>query len=216
MTDETGMNDTIDYDYDLSHQEYLVLGLIGMGPQSGYGIISYFEDNVYRWSASPGSVYPMLKRLEKQKIILGDLEMVYEARPRKMYTLTALGDQVLDDWLHQPPDMPPLHMNREMSLLQFLFMENRLPLEDIIYWLKNYQDSLDMYDYGRRLFTGLSLEVMEEYELPRLHHQLVMEETLMEINTLRTWLQMTQARLETEAARRAAESPTEPPAEEAE
>ncbi|MEJ2364796.1 MAG: PAS domain S-box protein, partial [Deltaproteobacteria bacterium] len=41
------------------------MGLISMEPQSGYSIISTFESGRYRWSGSPGSVYPILKRLEK-------------------------------------------------------------------------------------------------------------------------------------------------------
>jgi DNA-binding PadR family transcriptional regulator len=193
------MSDEIEFD--LSNQEYLVMGLIGMAPQSGYTIINYFEDDVYRWSASPGSVYPMLKRLEKQKLVAGELEMVHETRPRKIYTLTPLGERVLDSWLRQPPDMPPLHENREMALLKFLFMEKRLPLEEIVYWLKNYQDSLDMYDYGRRLFNTQSLKALEEYNLSIVHLQLVLEATIMEVNTVRTWIQMALARLEAEARR---------------
>jgi DNA-binding PadR family transcriptional regulator len=191
------MSDEIEFD--LSNQEYLVMGLIGMAPQSGYTIISYFEDDIYRWSASPGSVYPMLKRLEKQRLVDSELEMIHETRPRKIYTLTPLGERVLDAWLRKPPDMPPLHENREMALLKFLFMEKRLPLEDILFWLKNYQDSLDMYDFGRRLFNTQSLQALKEYNLSIVHLQLILEANIMEVNTVRAWIQMARARLEAEA-----------------
>jgi DNA-binding PadR family transcriptional regulator len=52
-------------DRELTTLEYIVLGLISLQPQSGYDVVSYFESGAYSWSASPGSIYPMLKRLEK-------------------------------------------------------------------------------------------------------------------------------------------------------
>jgi DNA-binding PadR family transcriptional regulator len=58
---------------ELTTLEYVVIGLIGYEPQSGYSIVSYFEDRDSSWSASPGSIYPMLKRLEKLGVIDGAL-----------------------------------------------------------------------------------------------------------------------------------------------
>ena len=192
---------------DLTNQEYLVLGLISVASQSGYTIINYFEDWVYRWSSSPGTIYPMLKRLEKLKIIAGELEMVHETRPRKIYTLTPLGEQLLDNWLREPPDMPPLYERREMALMKFLFMEGGLTPDEIIRWLDNYQAQLDLYDYGRRVFSEATIAAMDEYNLPSMHRQLVLEATVMEVNTLRTWIQMARARIEA-AARRTGEQRT--------
>src|SRR5512140_3813372 len=90
---------------ELSTLEYTILGLLGMQPQSGYNILSTFESGAYRWSASAGSIYPVLKRLEKQGIVTSQLESVYEARPRKVYTLLPAGAQLLDDWLRQAPTL---------------------------------------------------------------------------------------------------------------
>ena len=84
---------------ELTTLEYTILGLLGMQPQTGYTILSTFESGAYRWSASAGSIYPVLKRLEKQGIVTSKLEVVHEARPRKVYTLLPAGEQLLDDWL---------------------------------------------------------------------------------------------------------------------
>ncbi len=46
---------------ELTTLEYMILGLISIEPQSDYSIIGVFESNLYRWSASPGSIYPILK-----------------------------------------------------------------------------------------------------------------------------------------------------------
>ena len=82
------MSDALDRE--LTVLEYMVLGLISIHPQSGYSIIATFESGLYRWSSSPGSVYPILKRLEQQGLLDSELEVVYETRPRKMYNLTPL------------------------------------------------------------------------------------------------------------------------------
>ncbi|MEO1443748.1 MAG: PadR family transcriptional regulator, partial [Chloroflexota bacterium] len=81
---------------ELTTLEYIVLGLISIEPQTGYSIVNYFDEDSYNsWSASPGSVYPMLKRLEKQGMIEGELDIEHETRPRKVYTLTEDGEDSL-------------------------------------------------------------------------------------------------------------------------
>lgn len=181
---------------DLTNQEYLVLALLGGAPRSGYTIISYLQDRTYSWSSSPGTIYPMLKRLEKLKIIAGELEMVHETRPRKIYTLTPLGKELLDNWLREPPEMPPLYEKREMALIKFLFMKGRLSNEGIIKWLDDYRERLDMYDYGRRVFSDATIKVMDEFDLSSIHEQLVLEATIMEVNAHRAWIEMARARIE--------------------
>jgi len=77
---------------ELTTLEYVVLGLISLHPQSGYSIINYFSPRgVYSWNASPGTIYPILKRLEKQGIIDGKLELEPMTRQRKTYTLSKSG-----------------------------------------------------------------------------------------------------------------------------
>jgi DNA-binding PadR family transcriptional regulator len=183
---------------DLTHQEYVVLGLISIAPQSGYSIITYFEQGLYRWSASPGSIYPILKRLEKARLIGGELEMIHETRPRKIYTLTPGGGEVLDEWLRQPPEFPPLSERREITLLKFLFMEGRLKKDEILRWLDNYLESLRIYDYGRRLYHEGTLAALKELDQVSVHRQLVMEASLMELNAHRTWLELARTRIDAE------------------
>jgi DNA-binding PadR family transcriptional regulator len=190
-----------DIDRDLTNQEYLVLGLISVAPQSGYTIINYFEDGVYRWSASPGSIYPMLKRMEKYKLIAGQLEMIHETRPRKIYTLAPKGEEVFDNWLRQPPEMPPIGEIREMTLFKFLFMEGRLSKSEVLQWLDNYLEAIRIYDYGRRFYHEGVLAAMKELDHLNLHRQLVMEASIMELNAHRTWIEMARSRVEAEARR---------------
>ncbi|MFN8373740.1 MAG: PadR family transcriptional regulator [Anaerolineae bacterium] len=181
---------------ELTPLEYVVLGLISTAPQSGYDIINQLSPvGVSSWSASPGAIYPILKRLETQGIIVGTVENEHEMRPRKLYTLSKAGNMMLDEWLRQVPKMLPLYEQREMALWRFQFMEGRLPLLDILRWIDTYIDALSIYDYGRKVVHYATLEAMSEAGQDSVHKQLLLEITLMEVSTLRTWLELARARL---------------------
>jgi len=187
---------------DLSTLEYIVLGACSLEPQSGYSITTSFEDGSYSWSASPGSVYPMLKRLEKQGLISGELEMEYETRPKKVYSLTEKGGQMLDEWLMATPDMRPFWEQREIAQLRFQFMEKRLSTKQILSWVKNYLDAVNYASQVEEVYTKPIQRVMEEDAATySLHSQLLMEGYIMEINTLRTWLELVRTRLQLNRAR---------------
>lgn len=179
---------------ELTPLEYLVIGLISVKPQSGYSIMTFFDEGS-SWSASPGTIYPILKRLEKAGIIAGELEMEIETRPRKVYTLSPLGDQLLNEWLREVPGTISSYEQREMAKWRFQFMEGRLPKHEILQWLENYLDALRIYDFGRRVFQEGTLNAMSELGQMSVHRQLIMEATLLENNTLRTWLEMAKARI---------------------
>ncbi len=174
----------------LTTLEYVVLGLIGMEPQSGYSLITFFEAGVYRWSASPGSIYPMLKRLEQQGIIAGRLEMEYETRPRKMYTLTSLGESLLDEWLRAPLTSTEIGQERDIVLLKFLFAEKRLTRAEVIAWLDAYEKATDTYIMMANMQRDPKAKVWS------VHQQLLIEQSLMELEMQRSWIQMALKRLD--------------------
>ncbi len=177
-------------DRELTTLEYVVLGLISTGPQSGYSIISTFETEVYRrWSASPGSVYPMLKRLERRGVIAGELEVVYETRPRKMYRLTPAGERLVDAWLKAPLGKPDVTEERDITMLKFLFAENRLSREEILVWLDDYEGAARAYEVMFRTQRD------PEWSDWSLHQRLIVEGMLMEIDMQLKWIQTARHRL---------------------
>lgn len=179
-----------DNERELTTLEYVVLGLIGTEPQSGYSIISAFNDEVYaRWSASPGSIYPMLKRLEKRGIIAGELEVIHETRPRKMYRLTELGDVILGEWLRSAPDKFAVTEERDITLLRFLFAEKRLSREEVLCWLDEYDEALDSYEM---MFRTQRSPDAEDWSV---HQRLVVHAMLMELNMQRDWVSTARERL---------------------
>lgn len=181
---------------DLTTLEYVVMGMMSLKPQSGYDIVSAFEDGSYSWSASPGSIYPMLKRLENQGMIGGELDMGLETRPRKLYSLTSEGEAALDEWLRETPRMRPFYQEREIALLRFQFIENRLSPPEILRWIDNYLDAVRYATAVSQAYIEPINKAMSEGESAfSLHSQLLMDFYVMEINSLRTWLEMTRARL---------------------
>src|SRR5437016_14223203 len=78
----------------------VVLGLLALGPRSGYDIKSTVDRSTrFFWAASYGQIYPELRRLEKEGLIRGE-HAPNGARGRRVYELTDSGRQALTDWLH--------------------------------------------------------------------------------------------------------------------
>ncbi|GAK42190.1 PadR family transcriptional regulator [Paenibacillus urinalis] len=62
-------------------------------PQYGYSLVTVLEDKGL--SVDPGTLYPLLRRLEKQELLMSSWD-TNEARPRKYYTITPFGQDVYD------------------------------------------------------------------------------------------------------------------------
>src|SRR5438067_4991996 len=103
----------------------VVLGMLSLGPRSGYDIKSTVDRSTrFFWAASYGQIYPELRRLEKEGLIRGE-DAPTGARGRRVYELTDLGRQVLEEWLVGPSTTIEY---RDESLLR-LFFADTLPRE---------------------------------------------------------------------------------------
>ncbi len=77
----------------ISSIELTVLGLISYKPMHGYKICHFFENkgiDVLKEIKKP-SVYAILKRFEKQELIVGEYEFDENNPPRKVYAITKIG-----------------------------------------------------------------------------------------------------------------------------
>lgn len=62
-------------------------------PQYGYSLVTMLADkNVH---VEPGTLYPLLRRLEKQGLLVSEWD-TEEVRPRKYYVLSNTGKEVYD------------------------------------------------------------------------------------------------------------------------
>jgi DNA-binding PadR family transcriptional regulator len=88
-----------------SELEYLILAMVAEGICSGYSMRKEMTRmRGGRWSAESGSVYRVLRRLEKDGL-LGEARRVgVPNRERTEYEITPSGEAVLQSWLTFPPD----------------------------------------------------------------------------------------------------------------
>src|SRR5690554_183219 len=60
-------------------------------PQYGYSLVAVLNDMGFE--IDPGTLYPLLRRLEKQDLLVSEWD-TNESRPRKYYKLSAMGKEV--------------------------------------------------------------------------------------------------------------------------
>ena len=105
---------------ELSPTAYVILGLLSLGPKSGYEIKAFVDRSTrFFWAASYGQIYPELRRLAEAGLIEG------EARPaggrrRTVYAPTAAGRRRLRDWLELDPEVYEM---RDEGLLKLFFAD---------------------------------------------------------------------------------------------
>jgi DNA-binding PadR family transcriptional regulator len=117
--------------------EYAILGLLALGPRSGYDIKRDGEDALgHFWHESYGHIYPILKRLHSHGLTERHEERD-EGRPtRHVYTLTADGRAELEAWLAEPVERTP---PRNELLLKLFF--GRLTTPGVLHSLvSDYRD----------------------------------------------------------------------------
>ncbi|HEX8736795.1 MAG TPA: PadR family transcriptional regulator [Pyrinomonadaceae bacterium] len=118
----------------ITELEGCVLGLIGLkGPCTPYVVRKEFQQSPTPfWSGSAGAIYPLIERLTRQKLI-DESSSTDDARGSKLYTLTAEGEKVLKQWLHQPAapiviGTPPDPLRNRIEFLAFLTPRQRKSL----------------------------------------------------------------------------------------
>ncbi len=179
---------------ELTTLEYVILGFMAIAPQSGYAIINQLQMGVYRVSASTGSIYPVLKRLEQAELIQSVIESTHELRPRKVYTLLPSGAQLLDSWLRHPPMLQEVIEDYDIAMHKFLIAEYRLPRTDVLIWLDQYESIVKT---ALTVRAALDQATQDEPPMP-LHAQLVNQSTIIEIEARLNWIHIAQARLRAE------------------
>jgi len=179
---------------DLTTLEYVILSFMVIAPQSGYSILNQLEGGLYRASASTGSVYPVLKRLEASGLVNSAIEGEYQTRPRKIYTLSPLGTQTLDLWLRQAPEMADVIEQYDLMLHKFLIAEYRLSRVEVLNWLAAYErvtrGSLAM----RQAIADVSVSDLSLSP----HLELINQSLKLEVETRLAWIVAAQVRLRIE------------------
>ena len=105
---------------ELSPTAYVILGMLGWLPMSGYEVKSIVDKSTrFFWAASYGQIYPELRRLAAAGLIDGKASP-QGGRRRNVYRLTAAGRKELRAWLNADPQVLEL---RDEALLKLFFAD---------------------------------------------------------------------------------------------
>src|SRR6202163_4414277 len=103
---------------ELGATAYVILGILQMGPHSGYDIKQLADLSTrHFWATSYGQIYPELKRLTESGLIKSE-DASKGTRQRTLYHLTAEGKQTLHAWVSDPA-IQSLEIRDEMLLKLF-------------------------------------------------------------------------------------------------
>jgi len=127
--------------------KYAVLGILSMGPVSGYDIKKVFENIASNfWKESYGQIYPILKGLSEQGLANRSIEKQMGKPDRHIYSITDKGRKVLKKWLIEPVER---QIGRHEMPLK-LFFGLQVSLEDNIHQVEHFRDlhSGELEDIG--------------------------------------------------------------------
>jgi DNA-binding PadR family transcriptional regulator len=143
---------------------YLILGGLSIEPNlSGYDIRKGVESSVgYFWRESYGQIYPTLKRLAAEGLIVASKSDSASRKGRRVYSLTEAGRACLREWLAVPfKNDPP----RNEFLLKLFFGREAAPGVSIAH-------VQDLQERNRRMLaTLLAFETMATTQASQNPHQ---------------------------------------------
>jgi PadR family transcriptional regulator AphA len=119
----------------------VVLGMLSLGPRSGYDIKMVVDRSTrFFWAASYGQIYPELRRLESEGLIEGE-DAPHGGRSRRVYRITKAGRGALREWLL---DSTVTIEYRDESLLR-LFFADAMPREEALLLLEGRKKGHEQY-----------------------------------------------------------------------
>jgi DNA-binding PadR family transcriptional regulator len=129
---------------DPSDLDFLLLGLLGGGPRSGYDLRKQIAESPLRvYSDSPGAIYPALRRLARRGWIAeGPPE---GPRGRRAFCQTPRGQSAFVSWLRRPVEQTDVMGSGEALLLRFAFMGAVLPRAEIRQFLERFEEATAAY-----------------------------------------------------------------------
>lgn len=96
---------------------YAILGVLSMKPGSGYDIKKFCDKGIsYFWNENFGHIYPVLKQMVEEEVIVKTVEQNEGKPTRNVYTITPKGREELTQWLMQPTENTPARLELLLKL----------------------------------------------------------------------------------------------------
>lgn len=127
----------------LSELEAFVLGLIWQsGPCSSYDVRRHMQRSPStQWSASAGAIYPLVAKLEKNKLIAAD-SVKGDPRGKRIYKVTSAGTSALKAWIGPPLSQDAITVTYDPLRTRVRFL-NVLPQAKQKAWIAAARAGLD-------------------------------------------------------------------------
>ena len=101
--------------------KHAILSLMIQSPKSGYEIAKEFDGSVsFYWEASHQQIYKTLAELENKQWLRMKVIKQTGKPDKKDYFITAIGRQILREWVEQPTKAPP---RKNILLIKLLTLE---------------------------------------------------------------------------------------------
>lgn len=114
--------------------KYAILGMLLTSPMSGYDIKKKTDNSIsYFWQENYGHIYPVLKKMLKEGLVLCKTIENDGAPSRKVYSITKIGKTQFKEWLNE--GVEPEKYRKEL-LLKIFFADHSTP-ENIKEKVKN-------------------------------------------------------------------------------
>lgn len=137
---------------------YLILGLLARQPMSGYDIKRFLQG--LSWligSPSSGSLYPVLRSLLQEGSVTVETIPSVARPPKKIYSITQAGEQILDAWMEQPATADtPLK-----AFVMRLLLATNLPHARLVAHLEQRRAQAAAQQDALKLAIGQSAEKMD-------------------------------------------------------
>ena len=92
--------------------KYAILGLLNRKSMTGYDISKEFNFQIAEfWNAKHSQVYPELKKLVNEGLIIFDIEISGDILEKKVYSITEKGKDEFLNWLSKDEPMEPTAKN---------------------------------------------------------------------------------------------------------
>ncbi|GLV55524.1 hypothetical protein KDH_23680 [Dictyobacter sp. S3.2.2.5] len=121
--------------------KYVILGFLSWRSLTGYELKQLFvESATLFWSGNSNQIYTPLAELHKEGLVSVEVQPQGTRPPRKVYSLTPKGWDMLKGWVLSQPEAP---VQKNAFLLQLAWAD-QLAVEELDDLLQSYEERLQM------------------------------------------------------------------------
>lgn len=122
-----------------SSVKLVILGLLHQNPQSGYDLKKIMMDSsIFFWSGNNNQIYTSLTQLYRDGMVSYVVKEMEGKPPKKIYTITKKGEDLLNEWIVSEPILPQL----ENIFMIKLYLSDHMGKTERSKLIKSYEDEV--------------------------------------------------------------------------